>query len=97
MYGTVARVRVKPGTMDRLREISESQFRNGVAGMVASYFYISDKDPNEGWIVAVFDSRESYWANAQSPEQDQRYREILEFMEGPPEWHDGEIVTFGGG
>jgi hypothetical protein len=31
-------------------------------------------------------------ANAESPEQDKRYREMLQWLEGEPEWHDGEIV-----
>jgi hypothetical protein len=31
-------------------------------------------------------------ANAESPEQDKRYRQMLKWLEGEPEWHDGGIV-----
>ena len=34
-----------------------------------------------------------YVANANSPEQDARYRQLLALLEEPPEWHDGEIVA----
>ena len=53
-----------------------------------------DADPNEYYIAAVFESREAYWANARSPEQDTRYRQWLPLLDGEPEWHDGEINVF---
>jgi hypothetical protein len=62
-----------------------------VAGFVTSYTYRMDADPNDFFIAAVFESREAYWANAQRPEQDARYRKWLPLLEGEPEWHDGEI------
>lgn len=40
----------------------------------------------------VFEDKESYVANANSPEQDARYRRMAELFAGEPEWHDGEIV-----
>ena len=52
-----------------------------------------DADPNELYLVAIFDSREPYRANAASAEQDAEYRQMLEFLDGEPEWHDGEIVA----
>ena len=42
--------------------------------------------------MVVFESREAYWANAQSPDQNQRYQEMRALMLADPEWHDGEIV-----
>jgi hypothetical protein len=51
-----------------------------------------DSDPNEYYLVAVFDSKESYFANANSPEQDARYRKMLDLLTSEPEWHDGEVV-----
>ncbi len=92
MYGTIARGRLKSGMEKQLIE----QFRifeaAKVPGAVASYCYRMDSDPNEYYIVAVFSSKEAYQANAASPEQDARYRQMLALMEGEPEWHDGEII-----
>lgn len=51
-----------------------------------------DADPNDYYLAVVFESRETYWTNGQSPEQDARYRQWLPLLEGEPEWHDGEIA-----
>ena len=51
-----------------------------------------DGDPGEIFLVAVFASREAYWANAQSPEQNERFHELRALLVADPEWHDGEII-----
>ena len=95
MYGTIARLCIKSGMEGQFRQLLQEQahpFESGqVAGFVASYVYRTDADSNEVFIAAVFESREAYWANAQRPEQDARYRQWLPLLEGEPEWHDGEI------
>jgi heme-degrading monooxygenase HmoA len=97
MYGTIARYRIKPGMEGQLRHILEEQARvfeaGRVPGFVVSYAYRMDADPNDYYLAVVFESREAYWANAESPEQDARYRQLLAVLEHAPEWHDGEIVS----
>ncbi|HEX6541696.1 MAG TPA: antibiotic biosynthesis monooxygenase [Ktedonobacterales bacterium] len=92
MYGTVARMRAKPGVGAQLAEEMRSYEEAHIEGAVASYVYQMDNDPSECWLAVVFTNKEAYFANANSPEQDARYRKLLELLEGPPEWHDGEIV-----
>jgi len=96
MYGTVARFRLKPGMEGQLRQILEEQGRvfaaGQVPGFVATYAYRMDADPNDYYLAVIFASKEAYWANARSPEQDARYRQLLPLFEREPEWHDGEIV-----
>jgi len=80
----------------QFRQILEGQapvFETGqVPGFVASYSYRMDADPNDYYLAVVFESKEAYWANAQRPEQDARYRQWLPLLEREPEWHDGEIA-----
>ncbi len=90
MYGTVARIQVKPGKVDELIALGRADA--APPGFVAEYAYRMDADPNTYYLVVLFESRESYFANADSPEQDARYRQMLEFLEGEPEWHDGTVV-----
>ena len=95
MYGTVARLRLKPGMGDRV--VEELRRRAGeeapqIPGFVAQYIYRMDADPDEMYMVVAFESREAYRANAESPEQNARYQEMVELLAGPPEWHDGEII-----
>ncbi len=97
MYGTVAHFPIKPGMEGQFRQLIEGQmhaFEAGqVPGFVATYIYRTDADPNDYYLAVVFASKEAYWANAQSPEQDARYRQWLPLLTSEPEWHDGEIVA----
>lgn len=92
MYGTVARMRAKPGAEARLAEQMRTFEEARVEGAIGSYVYRMDSDPSEYYLAVIFTNKEAYVANANSPEQDARYRELLAYLEGPPEWHDGEIV-----
>ena len=90
MYGTIARVKIDPAKLEDLKALGR---RIGVApGQIARYVYQMDANPGEIYLVAVFESREAYWANARSPEQNQRFQEMRALMLSDPEWHDGEIV-----
>jgi len=85
-------MKVKEGMQDRARELMDEQIAAHVPGQVVTYVYKLDSDPNDYYIIAVFDSKESYLANAQSPEQDARYRQLREILQEDPKWHDGEII-----
>jgi heme-degrading monooxygenase HmoA len=90
MYGTVARFRVKPGMEQKLQETMSGD--ENIPGYVGAIVYKMDDNPNEMYLAVVFDSKEAYVKNADSPEQDARYREFREMLEADPEWHDGEVV-----
>jgi antibiotic biosynthesis monooxygenase (ABM) superfamily enzyme len=92
MYGTIARFRMKPGSEDRLRELSREYETLKIPGFVYEYIYRLDAGQNEYALVVAFDSKENYVANAKSPEQHQRYQKLRDLLEADPEWSDGEIV-----
>ena len=92
MYGTVAKMKVKPGMMDKLRETSMNEEQMSIPGLVNTYVYQMDADPNTLMLAVVFTDKEAYLKNAISPEQNARYEQMVALLEGPPEWNDGEIV-----
>lgn len=93
MYGTIARLRVKPGMLDQLRQRNEEVIDELTpSGFVFMHMYQADGNENELWLVVGFESKEAYQANAGSPEQHQRYLQLREMLEADPEWHDGEII-----
>lgn len=92
MYGTIARLHAKPSTRERLMELASQDSARRVPGFVTQYVYQSDADRNEYYLAVVFDSKETYFANAASAEQDANYRQLRELLTDDPEWHDGEIV-----
>jgi hypothetical protein len=51
-----------------------------------------DSNPNELWITVLFDSKESYFKNAESPQQNEEYLHLRSFLTKDPEWHDGQVV-----
>lgn len=92
MYGTVARLRLKPGMeaeLDRLIREHAPQLE----GFRFHYLYSLDRDPQDYYMVVAFDSEEAYRRNAESPEQHARYEQYMELMEAEPRWHDGTVVS----
>ena len=60
MYGTIARLQIKPEMGEQAFSLFRTQYQNThIPGQVAGYVYQSDHDPNEIWMVAVFESREA--------------------------------------
>jgi heme-degrading monooxygenase HmoA len=91
MYGTIAKLRIKPGKIDEMQRLSEMEAKI-IPGILFQYVYKMDTNPDEYFLVVGFESKEAYKTNAESPEQHQRYLQYRELLDAEPEWHDGEIV-----
>jgi hypothetical protein len=61
-----------------------------VKGALSGYLFQLDKDPQDWIMVALFQDKKSYVANADDPEQDRWFRRMMEHLDGEPQWHDGE-------
>jgi quinol monooxygenase YgiN len=95
MFGTVAHMRPKPGSEQALLDFAkqwERERKPQVKGAVGGYLFRSEKNPGEYLMVAVFEDRGSYMANANDPEQDRWYRRMRELLVEDPTWEDGEVV-----
>jgi hypothetical protein len=93
MYGSVFRIRPKAGKEQdivRMMEEFDRERRPNVKGALGGYMFKLDSGGMMG--VAIFQSKEDYRANAESPEQDAFYRHFRDLLEADPEWNDGEIV-----
>jgi heme-degrading monooxygenase HmoA len=93
MYGTIARFRLKPGVKDKFIETMDGFGEANIPGWLADYYFQMDSGGDEFYLVAIFRDRDTYLANADSPEQHQRYLKFRSFLMADPEWHDGEIVS----
>ena len=95
MYGTIFRMKIKPGKERELRAAFdkwERERKPKVAGAIASLVLKSDKVPGEFLGVVVFKDKESYTANAKDPEQDKWYRQMRLLLQSDPEWNDGDYI-----
>jgi hypothetical protein len=54
--------------------------------------YQMDADPDTLMMAVIFSDKDAYMKNAGSPEQNERYEQMVALLDGPPEWNDGEIV-----
>ncbi len=96
MYGTIFRLKVKPGQDQRLVELWrewERERKPKVKGAVGELLLKPDEKSGEFVGVAVFEDRAAYMANADDPDQDAWYHKLRELLEADPEWEDGEYVA----
>jgi quinol monooxygenase YgiN len=91
MYGTIAKMRIRPGMETELERLSRD-YPTQIPGFVFQHVYRLDSDPQDAYLVVGFESREAYRQNAESPEQHARYEAYRALLERDPEWHDGEIA-----
>lgn len=96
MYGTIARAFVKPGFESQFEAYSREVGNETAPGQVAVYIYQMDRNSREFFLVAIFESKEAYFANADSPEQHERFMKLMQMLEAEPEWNDGHIVYAAG-
>jgi quinol monooxygenase YgiN len=90
MYGTIARMRIKPGGMEALQgTMGGSEQPSGAGGFCV---FQMDADSNEIYAMAIAESEGAYRAFSESPEANAAYMERLQWIEGEPEWHDGTVI-----
>ena len=95
MFGTVFRMRPKPGMETAIEELfrREEKERGMPTGFVTGYLFRSRSHPREMIGVAVFDTEDNYWKNAKDPDQDRWYRQLRDLLEADPEWNDGDVLV----
>jgi len=91
MYGTIARLQVKPGSLEALQQWGSSR-SEPIPGYLTEYVFQMDSNPNELYLAIIFMDKASYVANAQTPRQQARYEEMRTMLSADPEWHDGEVI-----
>ncbi len=90
MFGTIGRAHLKPENKDNLIQVLREQAYQQVPGFVRSYVLFPKDRPDEVFLVAMFESEEVYYQNAEDPAQHERYLQYRALLEDDPEWTDGE-------
>ena len=93
MYGTIAHFRIKPSRRDEFIQAMDSFGDAIIPGWRADYYFQMENDSDDFYLVAIFKDKETYEANAVSPEQHERYLKFRSFLEEDPQWNDGIIVS----
>jgi hypothetical protein len=91
MYGTIAHFHIHAGTADEFIRTMDSFGDAVIDGWIADYYFQTDADPHEFFLVAIFANRQTYLTNAEAAEQHERYLKFRAFLTEDPQWHDGFI------
>jgi quinol monooxygenase YgiN len=93
MYGTVARMKVKPGKMDEMVKRTADQVNTRrPKGYMGEIIYKMDANPNEVMMAVFFADKASYQANANDPQMNKEYEQYRALLDADPEWNDGEVI-----
>ncbi len=93
MYGTVAKLRLKPGAEPLMMAMFEAMLDDSKHGWISSTMMRTDADPLVFYLSVVFESEEAYRLNAERPNQDALYVRMRGGLEADPEWNDGEVLA----
>jgi quinol monooxygenase YgiN len=93
MYGTLGRMRPKPGKRDELVELLRTP-PSGAAANGFRFAYLLKADEGDDVVVAVrYEDRDAYTAMVHDPQTDSNFSTIMELLEGEPTWTDGEWIA----
>ena len=92
MYGAIVRYQAKPGMADALIRFGRTLPPRHIPGFITQTVYRTDANPDEFFLMLVFDSKAAYQANALDPAYQDAYRQWRTLLVADPEWHDGEII-----
>jgi len=91
------RAQTKPGQRDAFIEAMKQRGTAGNnPGFLSAEIAYEDKDSDRVVAVIHFRDRAGYMANAERPQTDSEYREMLQYLVGPPEWTDLHYVAYRG-
>jgi len=89
-------MKVQPGKVDEMKQLVRDRGaenrRQASAGWEKTVVGQVKDDPNTFWGTVTWDTSERYYANAQSPEQNEWYQKMRALLESEPEWFDCDVV-----
>ncbi|OLE75673.1 MAG: hypothetical protein E6I40_04745 [Chloroflexi bacterium] len=92
MYGTIMRAKMKKECLRDFFALGkewDGHERKRAVGYINSEMLWEDKEEGRFCMVVHFTSKDAYFKNAGSPEQDAFYKRMRACLEGDPEWIDG--------
>jgi len=92
VYGTVGRMKVKPGKMPDLVALMSDPQGASARGFRFTSLLVADEG-NEAVVTVIFDDKDSYFEMVHDPKTDENFGKIKALLEDEPSWTDGEWHT----
>lgn len=96
MYGTVERLKIKPGMESELIAFGRwwvAEVKPVSKGAIGGHIYQLDSDPSTLIMAVLFEDKESYHTHARDPVQDRAYQRLRALLSADPVWEDGEVIS----
>ena len=96
MFGTTALASSRPGMEAAVVDHFNRWWKERApraSGALLGTLYRNVSNPSELMMTVVFSSKAAYENNANDPEQDRWYRELVDLLEGEPRWIDGDVLA----
>ncbi|MDQ6673787.1 MAG: antibiotic biosynthesis monooxygenase [Chloroflexota bacterium] len=95
MWAQLVKARIKPGSEDQLRQTYEELARRGPqgSGWIRSFSLRNQNDPHEMYSLVIFESEAKAREYERSPQQAELVGRLREFMEGPPDYVDFDVLA----
>lgn len=95
MFAQVIRCKVKPDAWDRFEEFDrrwQAEQAPIAPGFKGSYMLREKNSPNGCTLVVLFENQQLAQQNSDRPDTNAWYRQMLELIDGQPEFIDAEVV-----
>jgi hypothetical protein len=92
MYGTLGRMKVKPGNKDAVVAFVSDPAGAKMAGYRGTYLLLADEG-DEAIVAVMYEDKDSYFAMVHDPRTDENFGKLMGLLEGDPEWTDGEWIA----
>ncbi len=92
MFGTLGRMKAKPGKLEELTTHLNDPQAAAHRGYGGSYLLVAEEG-DEVVVAVMFEDKESYFEMVHDPKTDENYQRLLTLVEGEPTWTDGEWIA----
>jgi quinol monooxygenase YgiN len=93
MYGTLGRMRPKPGKRDELVELLRTPPSGAAANGYRHGFLLKADEGDEVVVAVMYEDQAAYSAMVHDPQTDANFGRIMELLEAEPTWTDGEWIA----
>ena len=93
MYGTIGRMRPKPGKREELIALLSSPPSGAAAAGFQSAYLMRADEGDEVVIAVMYEDQDAYVAMVHDPATDENFGKIMELLEDEPSWTDGEWLV----
>lgn len=92
MFGTLGKMRVKPGKRDDVIAFMNDPRGAQMKGYRSTYLLVPEEG-DEVVLAVMYEDKDSYFAMVHDPAVDENFGKLMELLDGEPEWTDGEWLA----